>query len=75
MKPTYATPEEFAADLIKHAKGAWVNDVFEVSGRIVEIKMFDLWIQRIQRHDRPYYLSESFKNQRAFKTFIKEQMS
>lgn len=47
MKQHYDTPEEFAADVAKHAKSAWVNGTFDVNGQAVGIKAYNKWVQRI----------------------------
>ena len=68
MKPAYATPEMFAADVAKHARGAWVNGTFTVASRPVGIKAYGTWVQRTSCD----CLTDSgeFKTQRDMRAFI-----
>lgn len=68
MKTTYNTPEEFAKDVAKSARGAWVNGTYIVDGQEVNIKAFDTWVQRINCN----CLTDggSFDTQKAMRQFI-----
>lgn len=68
MKTHYSTPEEFARDVAKHSRGAWVNGTFDVNGQFVGIKAYGLWVQRISCN----CLTDGgeFKTQAAMRAFI-----
>lgn len=68
MRTHYDTPEAFAADVAKEAKGAWVNGTYDVNGQLVGIKAYNKWVQRISCN----CLNDSgeFPTQAAMKAFI-----
>ena len=68
MKTHYETPEQFAADVAKHARNAWVNGTFDVNGTAVGIKAHGTWVQRINAN----CLTDSgeFRTQRDMRAFI-----
>lgn len=68
MKTQYNTPEEFATDVVKNARGAWVNGTFDVNGQAVGIKAYGKWVQRINCN----CLTDSgeFRTQKDMREFI-----
>lgn len=68
MKQHYDTPEEFAADVAKASRGAWVNGTFDVNGQAVAIKAYGKWVQRINCN----CLTDGgeFATQKAMREFI-----
>lgn len=68
MKETYPTPELFAADVVKAARGAWVNGTYTVASRPVGIKAYGKWVQRIQCNGM--IDSGQFRTQRDMAAFI-----
>ena len=68
MKQHYDNAADFAADVAKHARGAWVNGHFDVNGSIVAIKAYGTWVQRINVN----CLTDSgeFRTQRDMRAFI-----
>ncbi len=71
MKEEYQSPEEFAADVARHARDAWVNGTFRVNGALVGIKAHGKWVQRIEAHG--VRDSGDFPTQKAMKEFIIER--
>lgn len=68
MKTEYDTPEEFARDVAKESRGAWINGTYMVNGQAVGIKAYGKWIQRINCN----CLTDSgdFPTQKAMRAFI-----
>ena len=68
MKQHYDTATDFASDVAREAKGAWVNGTFDVNGTQVGIKAYGKWVQRINAN----CLTDGgeFKTQAAMRSFI-----
>lgn len=68
MKQQYSTAAEFARDVARDARSAWVNGHFNVNGTVVAIKAYGKWVQRINAN----CLTDSgeFKTQREMIAFI-----
>ena len=62
--------ESFAKDVTKEAsQNQWVNIRTEIAGKIVGIKAYGKWVQRIEVNSAPYQSGE-FKTQKAMREFI-----
>lgn len=51
MKKIYTTAEDFAKEFVREAtqsKGLWVGGTFEVEEKVVSIKAFNKWVQRVE---------------------------
>lgn len=70
MENNYLSASNFANDVVKHAKCAWVNGTFDVNGVTVAIKAYGKWVQVIRVHG----IADGghFKTQKAMIAFIIE---
>ena len=62
---TTITEKELITQIVKNAKtGKWFMGVFTVSGKVVRVKTFGLWVQRLEIDGLQYSIPEQ-KTQKA----------
>lgn len=68
MKQHYDNAADFAKDVVRNARGAWINGHFDVNGQTVAIKAYGLYVQRINVN----CLTDGgeFRTQKAMREFI-----